>query len=246
MHDELDYIKESHNQRAFAAAYEGDDEILIPHVLASSPTVLISEWVDATPLSKIITKGSQAERNAAGHKYLQFLITSASRVGLLHADPHPGNYQIAPDGRLVVLDFGAVAALPDGLPRSMGSLMRIAMKGDAVSVLEGLRVEGFVREGITVDPEGLLHYLSPFCEPAAPEEFHFTRDWMRAQFARVNDPRHPDFTIGLKINLPPSYVLIHRVWLGGIGVLCQLDATVPARQMFIDSVPGFADQTAAS
>lgn len=69
---------------------------------------------------------------------------------------------------------------------------------------------------------------------------------MRAQFARINDPRHPDFTIGLKINLPPSYVLIHRVWLGGIGVLCQLDATVAARQMFIDSVPGFADQTAAS
>jgi len=69
---------------------------------------------------------------------------------------------------------------------------------------------------------------------------------MRTQFARINDPRHPDFNVGLKINLPASYVLIHRVWLGGIGVLCQLDATVAARQMFVDSVPGFVDAGAAA
>lgn len=246
MHDELDYIHESGAQRKFAAAYEGDPHVLIPHVLAASPTVLVSEWVDATPLSRIIAEGNQTERDEAGFKYLEFLITSASRVGLLHADPHPGNYQIADDGRLVVLDFGAVAELPDGLPSTMGSLMRIAMSGDAERVLAGLRDEGFVRAGIDVDAESLLHYLAPFCEPAEPEQFHFNREWMRAQFARINDPRRPDFTIGLKINLPPSYVLIHRVWLGGIGVLCQLDATVPARRLFVESVPGFAEHDAVA
>ncbi len=246
MHDELDYIRESQAQRRFAAAYEGDPHVLVPHVLAAAPTVLVSEWVDATPLSRIIAEGTAAERNDAGFKYLEFLITSAARVGLMHADPHPGNYQIAADGRLVVLDFGAVADLPDGLPSTMGALMRIAMSGDADRVLEGLRDEGFVRPGIDIDAESLLNYLSPFCEPAEPEYFHFTRDWMREQFGRINDPRRPDFTIGLKINLPPSYVLIHRVWLGGIGVLCQLDATIPARTLFIESVPGFAQQDAAA
>ncbi|NDB18688.1 MAG: AarF/ABC1/UbiB kinase family protein, partial [Actinobacteria bacterium] len=246
MHDELDYIRESQAQRRFAAAYEGDPHVLIPHVLAAAPTVLVTEWVDATPLSHIIAEGTAAERDDAGFKYLEFLITSAARVGLMHADPHPGNYQIAADGRLVVLDFGAVADLPDGLPSTMGALMRIAMSGDAERVLDGLRDEGFVRPGIDIDAESLLSYLSPFCEPAEPEQFHFTRDWMREQFARINDPRRPDFTIGLKINLPPSYVLIHRVWLGGIGVLCQLDATIPARTLFIESVPGFAQQDAAA
>ena len=115
MKDELDYIRESRNQRAFAAAYEGDPDVLVPHVLAASPTVLVSEWVDATPLSRVIADGTQAERDAVGHKYLNFLLSCAGRVGMLHADPHPGNYHIAPDGRLVVLDFGAVAQLPDGL-----------------------------------------------------------------------------------------------------------------------------------
>ena len=48
------------------------------------------------------------------------------------------------------------------------------------------------------------------------------------------------FTIGLKLNLPPSYALIHRVWLGCIAVLCQLDATVPMRAELEEWAPGFA------
>jgi len=244
MKDELDYIRESQYQRAFAAAYEGDRDVLIPHVLAAAPTVLITEWVDATPVAHVIAHGSPVQRDDAGTKYLSFLLASAGRVGMLHADPHPGNYHIAADGRLVVLDFGAVAQLPEGLPSAMGRVLRIAMQGNASFVLEGLRAEGFVRPGIDVDAQSLLDYLGPFCEPAGPKAFHFTRQWMREQFARINDPRNPDFSVGLKINLPPSYVLIHRVWLGGIGVLCQLDATVAARQMFIDYVPGFTDSDA--
>jgi hypothetical protein len=41
------------------------------------------------------------------------------------------------------------------------------------------------------------------------------------------------------VNLPPSYALIHRVWLGSIGVMCQLGATVPVRSVLVNWVPGF-------
>ncbi|MEI6229978.1 MAG: AarF/ABC1/UbiB kinase family protein, partial [Actinomycetes bacterium] len=92
---------------------------------------------------------------------------------------------------------------------------------------------------IDVDPQLLLDYLGPFAEPAAHEEFTFSRDWMREQFNRVNDPRRPDFNVGFKINLPPSYMLLHRVWLGGIGVLSQMGATVPMRGELERWVPSF-------
>jgi len=140
-----------------------------------------------------------------------------------------------------VLDFGAVAELPDGLPLAMGSLLRIAMTGDAETVEKGLREEGFIRPSVDVDPVQVLNYLDQFVEPAKVEEFHFSRDWMRGQFTRMNDVRNPDFTIALKLNLPPSYALIHRVWLGCIAVLCQLDATVPMRQELRDWAPGFVE-----
>lgn len=239
--EELDYLRESRNQRAFAVAYEGDEEFVIPHVLAAAPHVLVSEWVDGTPLSRIIADGTPQERDRAGTLYERFLLSGPGRAGLLHADPHPGNFRMTPDGRFCVLDFGAVAELPDGLPPAMGTLLRIAMQGDAESVMAGLRAEGFVRPDVDIDPIQLLNYLDPFVEPAHHETFHFTREWMRGQFSRINDVRSPDFTIGLKLNLPPSYALIHRVWLGCIGVLCQLDATVPMRAELERWVPTFVE-----
>jgi predicted unusual protein kinase regulating ubiquinone biosynthesis (AarF/ABC1/UbiB family) len=227
--EELDYLSESQNQRQFAAAYEGDDDFVVPHVLAAAPTVVVSEWLDGHSLSRIIAEGTQEERDHYGTLYLRFLMSGPVRAGLLHADPHPGNYRVLGDGRLGVLDFGAVARLPDGPPPIMGQLLRISMLGDAAAVVDGLRAEGFIKPGVDVDPQQLLDALRPFAEPAEHEEFHFSREWMRGHFTRLSDPRNPDFATGFKINLPPSYMLIHRVWLGGIGVLSQMDATVPMR-----------------
>jgi len=240
--EELDYLRESQSQRAYAAAFEGDPDFLIPHVLSASPHVLITEWVDGTPLSAVIAAGTQEERDLAGTLLERFLLCGPARAGLLHADPHPGYFRMTPDGRLCVLDFGAVAHLPDGLPLAMGTLLRLAQSGDAETVLEGLRVEGFVRPHIDVDPEQVLSYLDPFVEPARHATFTFSRDWMRGQFTRLNDIRNPDFTVGLKLNLPPSYALIHRVWLGTIGVLCQLGATVPMRAELEQWAPGFVER----
>lgn len=239
--EELDYLRESNNQRSFAAAYEDDPDFVVPHVLAASPHILISEWVDGTPLSAIIAEGTEAERDRAGLQLMRFLLSGPARAGLLHADPHPGNFKVAADGRMVVLDFGAVDVLPNGLPTAMGQLIKIAMDGDADTVLAGLRAEGFVKSNVDVDPRRLLAYLDPFVESAEVEEFTYSREWLRGQFERLNDISNPDFTVGLRLNLPPSYVLIHRVWMGTIGVLCQLGATVPMRAELEAWLPGFAD-----
>ncbi len=238
---ELDYLAESQWQRRFAAAFEGDPDFVVPHVLAASPKVLVSEWVDGTPLSTIIAAGSPEERDRAGLLYQRFLLCSPARAQLLHADPHPGNFRITADGRLAVLDFGAVADLPEGMPVEVGRLMRIALSGDAHTVVRGLQQEGFLKPHITLDEDQALRYLAPFIEPARHEEFHYSREWLRSLFGQVSDPRNPDFSIGLKFNLPPQYALIHRVWLGATGVTCQLDATVKVRAEIERWVPGFAD-----
>lgn len=243
--EELDYIRESEHQRAFALAFEGDPHYVIPHVVAAAPHVLVSEWIEGVPLSAIIRDGTQEERDHAGALYERFLLSGPARAGLLHADPHPGNFKITPEGQFCVLDFGAVAVLPDGLPPAMGTLLRIAMSGDADQVAEGLRNEGFLRPNVDIDAEQLLSYLEPFVEPARYHEFTFSREWMREQFTRINDVRNPDFTVGLKINLPPSYALIHRVWLGSIGVLCQLGATVPVREVLEQWVPCYSTPCAS-
>lgn len=245
--EELDYRLEAQAQQAFATEFEGDPQILVPHVVAGSDKVLVSEWVESrASLARLIEEGTQAERDHYGELYVRFLFSGPERTGMLHADPHPGNYRILPaadggPGRLGVVDFGAVARLPEGgLPRSIGTLMRIAMQDDYAEVVEQLRAEGFIKPRITVDPEELKDYLAPFIEPARRETFRFSREWMRRQFTRLNDPREPGYTLTLRLNLPPSYLLIHRTWIGGIGVLSQLGAAAPFRAILTESLPGFA------
>ena len=241
--EELDYLNESKIARRFAAAYEGHPDFLVPHVVAAGKNVMITEWVESRPLSQIIASGTQEERNHFGQLYLRFLLSGPSIAGWMHADPHPGNFRVMADGRLAILDFGAAAELPDGLPVAMGRLLSVAMAGDKIQVTEGLRSEGFIRDGVEVDPQSLVDYLAPFTAPAAVQIFHHSRDWLRSQFERTADPRNPDWALAFKINLPPSYLLIHRTWLGSIGVLCQLGAEFSVRDEFVRWIPEFTPPT---
>jgi predicted unusual protein kinase regulating ubiquinone biosynthesis (AarF/ABC1/UbiB family) len=238
--EELDYALEAAAQQAFADELVDDPEVVVPNVVHHTDALLVSEWLESdASLAEVIVSGTPEERDRYGEAFIRFLLAGPERVGMLHADPHPGNFRIMPDGRLGVVDFGAVARLPHGLPASIGPLLRHALDGDDDAVLEGLRAEGFVRQGVVVDAAVLGAYLQPFLEPVATEEFHFDREWLRGQAARLSQPASA--VVASKINLPPEYLLIHRVWAGGIGVLCQLDATVPARGILADAVPGFAD-----
>jgi predicted unusual protein kinase regulating ubiquinone biosynthesis (AarF/ABC1/UbiB family) len=241
--EELDYAMEAEAQSAFAKAYAGDSEIFVPHVVASAPRVLVTAWVDGTPLAKVISDGTTAERDEAGRLMATLHFSAPTRAGLLHADPHPGNFRILPDGRLGVVDFGAVARLPGGHPEPIGRLVRLALGGDAQAVADGLRDEGFIKPDDEIDAQAVLDFLLPMIEPVAVEEFRFTRAWLRSEAARLSSPRSPAYQLSRKLNLPPSYLLIHRVTLGSIGVLCQLEAKAPYRAILEKWLPGFAPVT---
>jgi predicted unusual protein kinase regulating ubiquinone biosynthesis (AarF/ABC1/UbiB family) len=238
--EELDYGLEADSQRTFAAAYAEDDQIVVPRVVASAPKVIVSEWLEGTPLSRIIAEGTKEQRDRAGLLMTVLHFSGPERAGLLHADPHPGNFRLLPDGRLGVIDFGATARLPDGHPEPIGRLVRWALDGRAEDVLTDLRAEGFVRPTVAVDAQGVLDYLLPFLAPVAAPSFQFTRAWMQEQAARIGDPRSDASRLGRQLNLPPAYLLIHRVTIGSIGVLCQLNAEAPYRSVCEEWLPGFA------
>ncbi|GAA2282485.1 AarF/ABC1/UbiB kinase family protein [Nonomuraea roseoviolacea subsp. roseoviolacea] len=237
--EELDYLREAEAQHAFALEFMDDPDFHVPDVIAANEMVLVSEWMDGTPLSRIIAEGTKEERDRMGLLFVRFLFSSPARVGMLHADPHPGNFRMLPNGKLGILDFGAVNRLPDGYPKAFGQLTRIFNQGDMRSVVDGLREEGFIRPEIEVDPDALRAFLAPYVEPTAVEEFTFSREWLQAQAATVTDLRPTN--VVRQLNLPVSYVLIHRVHAAGVGVLCQLNTTARFRDEVIRWVPGFMD-----
>jgi predicted unusual protein kinase regulating ubiquinone biosynthesis (AarF/ABC1/UbiB family) len=238
--EELDYTLEAESQRAFAKAYADDPDIIVPRVVASAPKALVTEWLEGTPLSAIIASGTQEQRDRAGSMLALLHFSAPARAGLLHADPHPGNFRLLDDGRLGVIDFGAVARFPGGLPEPLGRLTRMAIEGDVDGVMAGLRAENFIRPDVKVDPQRVYEYLRPMLEPLVEPRFRFSREWMRTEAARIADPRSEIALAGRSLNLPPSYLLIHRVTIGSIGVLCQLGATANYRGVVERWQPGFA------
>ncbi len=238
--EELDYRLEAASQEAFATAYAGDPDIRVPRVVSVSDYVLVSEWLDGIPLATIIADGTTAQRNRAGSVLIRFMFSGPARCRLLHADPHPGNFRLLADGRIGVLDFGAVDRLPDGFPPLFGRVLRLMHEdGDPGKLEDEFRSHGYLRDGVSVDLTALRALLAPLAELSKAESFRFSREWLRTETIQTSVLRSS--SVLRQLNLPPSYVLIHRVLAAGLAVLCQLECEVPFRAEVLRWMPGYAD-----
>jgi predicted unusual protein kinase regulating ubiquinone biosynthesis (AarF/ABC1/UbiB family) len=242
--EELDYRDEADRQRAFAAEFGGGEHLHVPAVVASSPKVLVSEWLDGPSLATLLGQPAhgpvgRAARDRYGHTIVETMFSSPVRLGLLHADPHPGNFMLLPDGRLAMVDYGAVAAMPGGIPPVLASTLRHIADGEPEAMMALLRAEGFV--AADVGPDDVLAYIGALANPLRVPRFRFDRAWMAAQGARVADLRGAAYRdTGRALTLPADHLVFLRVLTGWMNVLAQLDCTVAVRGIVERWVPAFA------
>lgn len=244
--DELDYRQEAEYQRAFAKVFAGDERFCVPEVVASAPKVIISEWMEGRRLSKIIADGTRDERDSACALLLEFTVSSPARVGLVHADPHPGNFMVLSDGRLGVIDFGAVAEHPGGIPAEFGELLCWARDEQWEEAIRLLKKLGFMPPNYDLTAEQLVDYLGPlwaYIDPLRAGEFHFTRKWFQKTAETTSDPLAEGFgdrfKMARQMTIPPGYVMLLRTLGGLVGVAVQLDAHVNYAALIERWVPGF-------
>jgi predicted unusual protein kinase regulating ubiquinone biosynthesis (AarF/ABC1/UbiB family) len=238
---ELDYRLEANNQRAFAKAYEGHPHFAIPHVVGSAPKVVVSEWIEGKPLAEIIRAGSREERDLCGTRLFELTFDAPARVGMMHGDAHPGNFMLRDDGRMVVIDFGAVAPLPEGLPIEMGIMIRLAMHRNYAELLPAMEKVGFVRKGEQLSIEAIDEMLAQYVEPVEVPVFHYTRKWLQ-KHAQSNMERAPQqLKMARQMDLPAELAIPLRVIASNVAISCQLDCHVPVREMAERLIPGFAE-----
>jgi predicted unusual protein kinase regulating ubiquinone biosynthesis (AarF/ABC1/UbiB family) len=223
---EVDYRQEAAAQTAFAQAFRDDDDFFVPPVVASTDRVLVSEWIDGTPVAQIARRGHAAQREQVALLLTRFLLSSPPRVGRLHGDPHPGNFRLLDDGRLAVVDFGSSLSMPHRWSPRLAALLRAGRDRDESALFDIAVATGLV-QGTTVTPEALLDLVDPLLEPLRHDSFAFTRRWLRAQTTRISDPRSSTSRTQRKLRMPVRHLLVQRVVAGTTGVLCQLEAPVP-------------------
>lgn len=243
---ELDYRQEAGHQRAFAKAFAGDQKFCVPAVVASAPKVIIAEWMEGRRLSTIIADGTPAERDAVCSLLVEFALSSPARVGLVHADPHPGNFMVLADGRLGVIDFGAVSEHPGGLPADFGELLCWARDEQWEEVIRLLKKLGFMPRDYDLTSEQVVEYIRPlwaYIDPLRAGEFHFTRKWFQKSASVTTDPFGEGFAdrfkVARQLTIPPGYVMLLRTLGGLLGVAVQLDAHVAYASLIERWVPGF-------
>ena len=155
--DELDHELEAQRQRAFARAYRSHPFVHVPapDTRLSTRRVLVSEWVDGLSADEIVAL-DQTERDRVAEALVRFFLGSPFRTGLIHADPHPGNWLLRDDGRVAVLDYGAAGRLDRERVAQTVGVYAAGAAGDAAAAHAGLQRLGYLPEADAIEPATLL------------------------------------------------------------------------------------------
>ncbi len=118
--EEADYLHEADNLRRYGAVLREHPQIVVPEVIdeASSRSVLTMSFIEGTKLDLALDAMSEADKNRTAFEFSSTIVWMFHMKQVIHADPHPGNYLLTPEGKYAFLDFGCVraydAAFTDG------------------------------------------------------------------------------------------------------------------------------------
>jgi predicted unusual protein kinase regulating ubiquinone biosynthesis (AarF/ABC1/UbiB family) len=148
--EELDFRQEARNRELVAESLGRVRGLAVPEVIPERS----AQRVLTTTFAPGIKAGDLAALDAAGigrTALAERLVAAYGRMifadGVYHADPHPGNLLVQPDGTLVVLDFGAVARLTPEMRRGLAEFIVAVTARDAARVTASLATMGFVPSG---------------------------------------------------------------------------------------------------
>jgi predicted unusual protein kinase regulating ubiquinone biosynthesis (AarF/ABC1/UbiB family) len=238
---ELDYRLEADNQRAFAKAYKDHPHFVVPAVIASAPKVVIAEWIDGIPLAQIIRTGTQDQRDLMGYRLFELTDDAPRRLEMMHGDAHPGNFMLMEGDKMGVIDFGAVAPLPGGMPVELGQLLRYAVDKDYDKLLPTMERIGFIQKGEKVSIADIDDMLKQYVQPLQVEVFHYNRKWLQKMASVDFDRAAGQIRTARQMDIPAKLAIPMRVIASIVAISCQLDAHVPVRGIAQQLVPGFAD-----
>jgi predicted unusual protein kinase regulating ubiquinone biosynthesis (AarF/ABC1/UbiB family) len=132
LRQETDYCREAYNAQLLAKLFDGDPDVVVPRVHGSHSglRVITYDWLEGEPLDHALRHEDRGRRERAVRQLTHAFWHQMFRGGLLHADPHPGNYRILADGRLGLLDYGCVKVFDDHFLRHFGEMVNARLDGD--------------------------------------------------------------------------------------------------------------------
>jgi predicted unusual protein kinase regulating ubiquinone biosynthesis (AarF/ABC1/UbiB family) len=144
LREELDYAREAGHTRLYAAMLKDQDGIRVPTIMPALSTarLITMAWLEGKPLLSFRDAG-QGLRNRLASRLFHAWYVPLYRYGVLHGDPHPGNYTATDEGVLNLLDFGCIRVFPARFVSGVVELYRAVAADDHERAVAAYEIWGF-------------------------------------------------------------------------------------------------------
>lgn len=226
--EELDYRLELENINFFRHMFEENEQVVIPEPIPEfcSQRVLTMTFVPGLNWDTICSaQVSQQQRNRFATGLLDFTFRQFFEFGILHADPHPGNFSLDEKGRIAVYDFGCVKRYPKFFVEAYRDLLDDSINRRYENLPRGMARIGAHYAGKNLPPEELYietneAVLEPFFMPQ-PYRMH-----LADAHIKMHNLGMKYFRYYMNFKVPKDIVMLNRVIGGMYGNLRRLKAEV--------------------
>lgn len=249
LREELDYTREAAHMRLYGAMLAGEALVHVPQPVAELSTrrLLTMNWLEGRKLTdRLAENPSQEERNRIAEALFRAWYIPFYRYGVIHGDPHLGNYQARPDGSVNLLDFGVIRVFAAKFVRGVIDLFEAIRDDDEAKAEHAYRVWGFTdlsREKMQVLNEWARFLYEPLIEDRVrPIQMTDDPQFGRAVAQRVH--------AGLKrtggVRPPREFVLMDRSAIGLGSVFVRLRAELNWSRLFHELIADFDAEALAA
>lgn len=228
--EECDYGLEAQNQALFASAFSDDPTVQIPTGIQARTrgTVLTTTWCEGQDFYTFVQNSTQEQRNEAARVLMHFAYRSIFELGMVNADPHPGNYlfplaepQTGPLHRpIIFLDFGCVRHFERPFLERERRLVQVVLNGQRDAFRDAVMATGMVPrpEKFSFDQHwDLMRYQYA---PYLSSNFRFTTAYIQ-EGAKFSGPSNAN---SRHLAIPPQWIWLQRLQWGLHAVLARLGA----------------------
>lgn len=246
--EELDYGREAKAMALYRAFFSGRDDIVAPAPIEelSTARLLSMEWLEGRGLLSFV-ETHQDQRNRIAQLLFEAWWTPLIRIGVIHGDPHLGNYTFAGEAeRLNLLDFGCIRIFPPSFVGGVVRLYRALIDDDRAAQAEAYRIWGF--KGLTDDLVQTLNIWARFIYgPLLDDRVRTVADGVSPaaygrreafQVKRALEAKGP-------VTIPREFVFMDRAAIGLGSAFLRLGAALNWRRVFETSLEGFSEAALA-
>ncbi len=248
LREELDYKREAAQMRLYALMLRDEPTVSVPAAIDGYTTqrLLTMTWLAGKPMQQRIDEEPPLDvRNRIATALFRGWYVPFYQYGVIHGDPHLGNYQVRDDEGLNLLDFGAIRVFPPKFVRGVIDLYEAIRDGDVAKAHHAYEGWGF--ENLTKEQIANLNQWAAFVyEPLLQDRVRRIQDNDDPQYGRaVAEKVHAGLKQAGGVRPPREFVLMDRSALGLGSVFTRLRAEVNWYKLFHELVEGFDTEAVA-